>query len=129
MNVWHLFWIKINTIFLLTIVFVTNLKKLYINHKGNIMKKFSITLALLNMLAFSNVKSLNIFEFSLIGVGVGLVYDQYYDSSLSKENTYQNKVDVVSRFENSRQINVNKNYFDNLPIQQKLMIIETLNYN
>lgn len=129
MNVWHLFWIKINTIFLLTIVFVTNLKKLYINHKGNIMTKFSITLALLNMLAFSNVKSLNMFEFSLIGVGVGLVYDQYYDSSLSKENTYQNKVDVVSRFENSRQINVNKNYFDNLPIQQKLMIIETLNYN
>ena len=54
------------------------------------MKKFSITLVLLNMLAFSNVKSLNIFEFSLIGVGVGLVYDQYYDSSLSKENTYQN---------------------------------------
>ena len=93
------------------------------------MKKFSITLALLNMLAFSNVKALNIFEFSLIGVGVGLVYDQYYDSSLSKDNTYQNKVDVVSRFENSRQINVNKNYFDNLPIQQKLMIIETLNYN
>ena len=93
------------------------------------MKKFFITLALLNMLAFSNVKSLNIFEFSLIGVGVGLVYDQYYDSSLSKENTYQNKVDVVSRFESSRQININKNYFDNLPIQQKLMIIETLNYN
>jgi hypothetical protein len=93
------------------------------------MKKFSITLVLLNMLAFSNVKSLNIFEFSLIGVGVGLVYDQYYDSSLSKENTYQNKVDVVSRFENSRQINVNRNYFDNLPLQQKLMIIETLNYN
>ena len=93
------------------------------------MKKFSITLALLNMLAFSNVKSLNIFEFSLIGVGVNLVYDQYYDSSLSKENTYQNKVDVVSRYENNRKINVNKNYFDNLPIQQKLMIIETLNYN
>ena len=93
------------------------------------MKNFSITLALLTMLAFSNVKSLNIFEFSLIGVGVGLVYDQYYDSSLSKENTYQNKVDVVSRYEDNRKINVNKNYFDNLPIQQKLMIIETLNYN
>ena len=93
------------------------------------MTKFFITLALLNMLAFSNVKSLNIFEFSLIGVGVGLVYDQYYDSSLSKENTYQNKVDVVSRYEDNRKINVNKNFLDNLPIQQKLMIIETLNYN
>lgn len=93
------------------------------------MKKLSITLMILNVLAFSQVKSLNIFEFSLIGVGAGLIYDQYFDSSLNSDNVYQNKVDVISRFEKSRQINLEKNYFDNLPIQHKLSVIETLNNN
>ena len=93
------------------------------------MKKLSITLMILNVLAFSQVKSLNIFEFSLIGVGAGLIYDQYFDGSLNSDNVYQNKVDVISRFEKSRQINLEKNYFDNLPIQQKLSVIETLNNN
>ncbi len=93
------------------------------------MKKLSITLMILNVLAFSQVKSLNIFEFSLIGVGAGLIYDQYFDSSLNSDNVYQNKVDVISRFEKSRQINLEKNYFDNLPIQQKLSVLETLNNN
>lgn len=93
------------------------------------MKKLSITLLIFNLLAFSKVKSLNIFEFSLIGVGAGLIYDQYFDSSLNSANVYQNKVDVISRFQKSNQINLEKSYFDNLPIQQKLMVIETLNYN
>ena len=93
------------------------------------MKKLSITLMILNVLAFSKVKSLNIFEFSLIGVGAGLVYDQYFDSSLNSDNVYQNKVDVISRFQKSSQINFEKHYFDNLPIQQKLSVIETLNNN
>lgn len=93
------------------------------------MKRLYITIIILSLMIFTNVKSLNIFEFSLIGVGVGIVYDQYFDSSLSSESTYQNKINVISRFEKSRQINVNKNYFDNLPIQQKLMVIETLNNN
>ena len=93
------------------------------------MKKLSITLMILNVLAFSQVKSLNIFEFSLIGVGAGLIYDQYFDSSLNSDNVYQNKVDVISRFEKSRQINLEKHYFDNLPIQQKLSVLETLNNN
>ena len=52
------------------------------------MKKLSITLVILQTLAFSNVKSLNIFEFSLIGVGAGLIYDQYFDSSLNSDNIY-----------------------------------------
>ena len=93
------------------------------------MKKVCVTLIIFNLMAFSKVKSLNIFEFSLIGVGVGLVYDQYFDSSLNSQNTYQNKVDVISRFEKSRQFKVTKSYFDNLPIQQKLMVLETLNNN
>ena len=93
------------------------------------MKRLYITIIILSLMTFTNVKSLNIFEFSLIGVGVGIVYDQYFDSSLSSESTYQNKINVISRFEKSRQINVNKNYFDNLPIQQKLMVIVTLNNN
>ena len=70
------------------------------------MKKLSITLIIFLFLAFSNVKSLNIFEFSLIGVGVGLVYDQYFDSSLRSDNVYQNKVEVISRFQKSNQIKV-----------------------
>jgi len=93
------------------------------------MKKISITLIIFHVLAFSKVKSLNIFEFSLIGIGAGLVYDQYFDSSLSSDNVYQNKVDVISRFQKRSQINLEKNYFDNLPIQLKLSVIETLNYN
>ena len=93
------------------------------------MKKLSITLIIFLLLAFSNVKSLNIFEFSLIGVGVGLVYDQYFDSSLRSDNVYQNKVNVISKFQTSSHINLEKHYFDNLPIQQKLSVIETLNNN
>ena len=93
------------------------------------MKKLSITLLIFHVLAFSKVKSLNIFEFSLIGVGAGLIYDQYFDSSLSSDNVYQNKVDVISRSQKSNKINLEKNYFDDLPIQQKLMVIETLNQN
>ena len=93
------------------------------------MKKLSITLLIFHVLAFSKVKSLNIFEFSLIGVGAGLIYDQYFDSSLNSDNVYQNKVGVISRFQKSNKINLEKNYFDDLPIQQKLMVIETLNQN
>ena len=93
------------------------------------MKKLSITLIIFHVLAFSKVKSLNIFEFSLIGIGAGLVYDQYFDSSLNSDNVYQNKVDVISRFKKSSQINLEKYYLDNLPIQQKLSVIETLNNN
>lgn len=93
------------------------------------MKKLSITLIVFNFLAFSTVKSLNIFEFSLIGIGAGLVYDQYFDSSLNSGNVYQNKVDVISRFQTRSETNLKKHYFDNLPIQQKLSVIETLNNN
>ena len=93
------------------------------------MKKLSIILVIFHVLSFSKVKSLNIFEFSLIGIGAGLVYDQYFDSSLNSDNVYQNKVDVMSRFQTSSQINLEKHYFDNLPIQQKLSVIETLNNN
>ena len=60
------------------------------------MKKLSVTLIVFYVLAFSTVKSLNIFEFSLIGIGAGLVYDQYFDSSLNSDNVYQNKIDVIS---------------------------------
>ena len=93
------------------------------------MKKLSITLIVFYILAFSTVKSLNIFEFSLIGIGAGLVYDQYFDSSLNSDNVYRNKVDVMSRYQTRSQINLEKHYLDNLPIQQKLSVIETLNNN
>ena len=93
------------------------------------MKKLSITLVLFYVLAFSTVKSLNIFEISLVGIGAGLVYDQYFDSSLNSDNVYQNKIDVISRSQTRSQINLEKHYFDNLPIHQKLSVIETLNNN
>ena len=93
------------------------------------MNKLTIILVIFNVLSFSKVKTLNIFEFSLIGTGVGLVYDQYFDSSLNSDNVYQNKVDVISRFQRSNQTNLEKHYFNNLPIQQKLSVLETLNNN
>ena len=71
-------------------------------------------------------KSLNLFELSLIGVGSGIVYHQYFDKSLDKENQMTKKSNVIEKYYNSKKKTINSHEFSSMPIQEKLMIIEAL---
>ena len=71
-------------------------------------------------------KSLNLFELSLIGVGSGIVYHQYFDKSLDKENQMTKKSIVIEKYYNSKKKTINSYEFSGMPIQEKLMIIEAL---
>ena len=71
-------------------------------------------------------KSLNLFELSLIGVGSGIVYHQYFDKSLDKENQMIKKSIVIEKYYNSKKKTINSYEFSGMPIQEKLMIIEAL---
>lgn len=71
-------------------------------------------------------KSLNLFELSLIGVGSGIVYHQYFDKSLDKENQMTKKSIVIEKYYNSKKKTINSHEFSSMPIQEKLMIIEAL---
>lgn len=71
-------------------------------------------------------KSLNVFEMSLIGIGSGVVYHQYFDKSLDKESQMNKKLKVMETYYNSKKRTMNSDEFLSLPIQEKLMIIEVL---
>lgn len=43
------------------------------------------------------VFSLNIYELTVIGTAVPLLYDQYFDDSLSEENTFQKSNKILSK--------------------------------
>ena len=45
----------------------------------------------------NEIKSLNIFELSIISGGTYFIYDQYFDHSLSYENVYQKKRNVLKK--------------------------------
>ena len=70
--------------------------------------------------------SLNLFEMSLIGIGSSVVYHQYFDKSLDKENQTMNKSKVIEEYYNSKNRTMNSDEFSSMPIQEKLMIIEVL---
>ena len=72
-------------------------------------------------------KSLNVFEMSLIGIGSGVVYHQYFDKSLDKENQIVNKSKVIEKYFKSKNRTMNSDEFSAMPIHEKLMIIEVLN--
>jgi len=74
-------------------------------------------------------KSLNVFEMSLIGVGSGVVFQQYFDRSLDKENHMIKKSKVIEKYYNSKKRTINSDEFLSMPIQQKLMIIEVYHSN
>ena len=71
-------------------------------------------------------KSLNVFEMSLIGVGSGIVFHQYFDKSLDKESEMIKKSKVVEKYYNSKKKTINSYEFSSMPIQEKLIIIEVL---
>ena len=70
------------------------------------------------------LKSLNLFEISLIGIGSGVVLHQYFDNSLNKENQMMKKSKVVEKYYNSKKRTINSDEFSSMPIQQKLITIE-----
>ena len=92
-----------------------------------VMKNFVRLLSVVMLLGFfSKVEALNVFEFALIGTGVWLAYNQYFDKSLLSENIYGNKVELLSKYDQSKQQNIKGSFFNNLPIQQQLKVIELI---
>ena len=89
--------------------------------------KYFKTLFFLIILLFGNSSnSLNIFEFSLIGIGTSYVFDKYYDNSLGSETAYEKKINLLERyFENSgEEIPTTLDF--NIPIEQQMLIIEQI---
>ena len=63
---------------------------------------------------------------SLIGIGSGVVYHQYFDKSFDKESHTIKKSKVIEKYYNSKKRTINSDEFLSMPIQEKLMIIEVL---
>ena len=58
----------------------------------------SLILLFVFTLFFSDeIKALNIYELAIISGGTYFVYDQYFDQSLSYENVYQKKRNVLKK--------------------------------
>lgn len=85
----------------------------------------SIAFFLITLLPFSESKSLNVFELGLVGTGVTLAFNQYFDRSLNEKNRFKQQSDVISQYNFSRKINVSGSKFNNLPLQQQLIILES----
>ena len=89
-------------------------------------KKLLVFIFFLISLNSERVESLNLFEISLIGIGTGLILDQRFDNSLEYSNNYALKEEVLDKFHESKKRKVSPNYFRELPIQQKLLLIEEI---
>ena len=72
---------------------------------------------------FNDAKSLNSFEFALLGIGTAFVVDQYFDSSLNESNTFELKNEVVQKFYENQRNSIANDYFKTLPIQEQLFLI------
>lgn len=91
------------------------------------MKKIKILLFLFTLVPLT-AKSLNVFEFSLVGIGAGIVYDQYFDKSLIYDTETIKKVNIMNDYYHSMRAKISSEKFNNLPIQEKLLVIEDINY-
>ena len=89
-------------------------------------KKLLVFIFFLISLNSERVESLNLFEISLIGIGTGLILDQRFDNSLEYSNDYALKEEVFDKFHESKKRKVSPKYFRELPIQQKLLLIEEI---
>ena len=90
------------------------------------LKKLPLFIFFLISLNSERVESLNLFEISLIGIGTGLIFDQRFDNSLEYSNNYALKEEVFDKFYESKNRKVPPTYFSELPIQQKLLLIEEI---
>ena len=89
-------------------------------------KKFLLFIVFYVSLNSERVESFNLFEISLMGIGAGLILDQRFDSSLGNSNNYALKEEVFDKFHESKKRKVSPFYFRELPIQQKLLLIEEI---
>ena len=89
-------------------------------------KKLLVFIFFLISLNSERVESFNLFEISLMGIGAGLILDQRYDNSVEYSNNYALKEEVFDRFHESKKSKVSTTYFRELPIQQKLLLIEEI---
>ena len=87
---------------------------------------FSLIFILFVFCISKNVKSLNLFEFTMVGVGTGFLADQYFDSSLEYSNDYGIKRDIIRKFYQSKKKNTTLYKLRQLPLNQQLLIIEEL---
>ena len=90
------------------------------------LKKLFLLIFFVISLNSERVESLNLFEISLIGIGTGLILDQRFDNSLEYSNNYALKEEVFDKFHESKKRKVSPKYFRELPIQQKLLLIEEI---
>ena len=88
-------------------------------------KKLLVFIFFLISLNSERVESLNLFEISLIGIGTGLILDQRFDNSLEYSDNYAQKEEVFDKFHEKKR-KVSPTYFRELPIQQKLLLIEEI---
>ena len=89
-------------------------------------KKLLVFIFFLISLNSERVESLNLFEISLIGIGTGLILDQRFDNSLEYLNNYAQKEEVFDKLHESKKRKISPTFFRDLPIQQKLLLIEEI---
>ena len=90
------------------------------------LKKSLLIIFLLISISSERVESFNLFEISLMGIGAGLILDQRFDDSLEYSNNYALKEEIFDKFHESKKRNVSPTYFRELPIQQKLLLIDEI---
>ena len=91
------------------------------------MKKFIFIIFLFFCIPGVTV-SLNIFELFMVKTGVAFVYYQYNDKSLNYENELSKKNKILSNFYQNKVKKITPSNFNNLPLQQQLLIIEELHF-
>ena len=89
-------------------------------------QKLLLFLFFLISLNSERVESFNLFEISLMGIGAGLILDQRFDNSVEYSNSYALKEEVFDKFHESKKRKVSPKYFREVPIQQKLLLIEEI---
>ena len=90
------------------------------------LKKLLLLIFFVISLNSERAESFNLFEISLMGIGAGLIIDQRLDNSLEYSNNYALKEEVFDKFHESKKSKVSTTYFRELPIQQKLLLIEEI---
>ena len=70
--------------------------------------------------------SLNSFELSMVGIGVGVVFNQYFDRSLDNKSDLHSRVKILNMYQNSMKHSIRDESFFSLPIQQQLKVVEDL---
>ena len=89
-------------------------------------KKLLVFIFFLISLNSERVESFNLFEISLMGIGAGLILDQRFDNSVEYSNNYALQEEVLDKFHESKKRKLSPSYFRELPIQQKLRLIEEI---